>query len=300
VQLALPHGAYHRLLGELRAAGVPAGSLRDHEAEWVARRAYSADPAGYAAAAWAGDGDARWIVRAAAVADQLGLVAPAVPQVDLVPSSVVVDPDAMAWEYDELVELAQRAGWEGRSIWFEGTDQGVNDRVWSQAERVGIGPGEVVVHLEGRDGVAYHEGRPVPVKVLADVLNAVLPRSLEFNRLVLLVCQAGRGRLRSLPAMLSLLGRREVRLVTSRHIVAVSEATGAAVALRVAYDADGTPHPVALSSFDETGQNSAQPTPQGATYPPGVDLAGDPGPFVQRMQPERGEEDAQATGSTMP
>ena len=64
VELALPPGAYGRLLDQLRAAGVPEDQRRD----WclVALLAYNSDPDRYETQAAAGDRSARSILRAAA------------------------------------------------------------------------------------------------------------------------------------------------------------------------------------------------------------------------------------------
>jgi len=68
VRLALPQGVYDRLLGELRAEGVPADRPATRPEELVALRAYQRDPDGYDAAGGAGGLEARSIVRAASAA----------------------------------------------------------------------------------------------------------------------------------------------------------------------------------------------------------------------------------------
>lgn len=157
-------------------------------------------------------------------------------------------------------------------------------RFRSEVGRGAVGADDLVMHLDGRGGVAYHAGRPVPGGVLADLL-AELP--VRFSRVVALVCQAGRGELAGLPAELAARGRPGTALLVTDELAGISAATGAAVALRIAYDRLGRPHP-RPSAFRQVAADtdgSVSSTVAGTSYPAGVDVSTDPGPFALRALP---------------
>jgi hypothetical protein len=169
-------------------------------------------------------------------------------------------------------------------VWFAGGDAAVDARFRSEAERVAVGAGDLVVHLHGRGGLAYHAGRPVPLGVLADLL-AELP--VGFGRVVALVCQAGLGDLVGLPAELADRGRPGTALLVSDGLVGISAASGVAVALTVGYDGSGRLQRW-LSAFRQVTAGSGGPssTAAGTAYPAGVDASTDPGPFALRRLPD--------------
>ncbi len=191
------------------------------------------------------------------------------------------------WSVDELRPRARLVGTSGgRSLWFESDDPALNVRFDSEA-RLGRPPhGEVWVHLEGRNGAVYLDGRRVPADVLASVLAAQRVEAgemLEFDQVMLLICEAGRGAFvvdlrRTLAAELH---RPGVRVWATRDVAAVSRTTGTAVAVQAAVDAAGGLQVLDLGQFEETGDDGQAPV--GATVPANADVSTDPGPFTQRL-----------------
>ena len=94
----------------------------------------------------------------------------------LVASSVPATPSARPWSPGELLDRAELVGEGpgGRGLWFRSKDPAWDaDRNERFAGEVASGrpaAGEVWVHVEGRDGQAYLDRRPLPADVLADVL----------------------------------------------------------------------------------------------------------------------------------
>src|SRR5260370_13980835 len=193
------------------------------------------------------------------------------------------DGDGRPWGEAELRAAKRLAGPGGRSLWSRGADRDASSRLGAEAELSRPGPAELVVHLEGRNGVAYLDGRPVPTEALAAVM-AELP--VTFSLVVLLICHAGQGELvRRLRAGLASRGRPLVRLWATRDVAAVSAATGTAVALTMVAGTDGVLRPATLSTFEESSDQTAHPAPVGPTVPANIDVATDPGPFTPRMLP---------------
>src|SRR5260370_42306677 len=108
------------------------------------------------------------------------------------------------WRAAELSQFRQGGRPDQRSVWFTGAGEAADALFQAQAERLAVGGTDLVVHMEGRDGTAYHAGRPVPAGVLADVL-ASLP--VSFTRGVARACQAARGDPIQLPARLATRGQ---------------------------------------------------------------------------------------------
>jgi len=227
----------------------------------------------------------------------------------LLAPSAVGDPRAEPWNLAELRDLLQGGSGDQRGVWFTGAGQAADALFQAQAEQLVVGAGDLVVHLEGRDGIVYHAGRPVPVGVLVDLLADV---PVGFGRVVVLVCQAGLGELAErLPALLTDRLGRAITVLVSDDLVAVSVANGTAVAVTVGYGAEGRPQPQA-SAFHQVPDDPDDPghrpgpddpagpddaagpdggvssIPAGATYPPGVNISADAGPFSLRALPGPG------------
>ncbi|HVQ94598.1 MAG TPA: hypothetical protein VMU51_26415 [Mycobacteriales bacterium] len=214
---------------------------------------------------------------------------PPVPVLDgpLLPSSLRIDPTGEPWSAADLQQrarLVENAS-GGYSVWFE-RNADVHRRTAAEAALGRPARGEVWVHLEGHNGVVYLDGRPVPPAVLAAVLVAQSVASgeqLEFDRVMLLICEAGRGTfvagLRA--ALADEHGRQGVRLWATRDVAAVSRTTGTTVAVQVAADRYGRPYAMTRGRFEETSEEGQAAV--GWTVPPDADVRRDAGPFKQRL-----------------